>query len=166
MEFPIKSNVWLESPNIKTEGKVIKPQILNIKPIVGRFKSTIEISNPTILTAAKRSRMRLDQYLSTLFNLAYAKEFAYRDMCQEMYGGQTEVPIPGVGRIDVLTSDRIIEVKALSKFKHSIGQVLVYSEYYPNHKPTIALTPDSKSKYDPEMIETICNKLGIDVIFL
>ncbi len=166
MELPIKCSVWLESPNIETVGKKILPQVLDIEPIMGKHRTIIEVNNPTLITAAKRSRMRLDQYLSTLFNLAYAAEFAYRDMCQSKYGGEIEVPIPGVGRIDLLTSDRVIEVKRESRWKSALGQILSYGEYYPNHIPTLALTPDSKSRYDPETIEKICNKFGVEVMYL
>ena len=166
MELPIKCSVWLESPNIEVEGKKILPQIIDIEPIMGSHRKIIEVHNPTIIAASRRSRMRLDQYLSTLFNLAYAKEFAYRDMCQYKYGGKTEVTVPGIGRIDVLTDDRVIEVKNIQTWKGGLGQVLSYSEFYPNHTPTLALTPNSKSNYSPELIEKICNKFGVEVVFL
>lgn len=54
------------------------------------------------------------------------------------WGGQREVHTP-VGYIDLLTDDKIVEVKKISDFKHSVGQILSYSKYYPNHQKAIYL---------------------------
>lgn len=43
------------------------------------------------------------------------------------------------GVIDILTNTEIIEVKSAKAWKSAIGQVLVYSDYYPNHLPRIHL---------------------------
>jgi DNA-binding MarR family transcriptional regulator len=53
-------------------------------------------------------------------------------------GGKTEVKTP-VGRIDLLTDTEIIEVKNIGEWKGALGQLLIYSLHYPNHKKRIHL---------------------------
>lgn len=132
---------------------------------MGDHRVCVEFNNPTLITAAKRSGMKIYEYLSTIYNLGYVKESGYRDLLQRKYGGLIEVPIPGVGRIDVLTPDKIIEVKNINGWKHSLGQVLAYSTFYPNHQPIIALTP-SKTCYKIEEIERIVNSFGVEIMLL
>jgi hypothetical protein len=45
--------------------------------------------------------------------------------------GKVEVAV-SVGFIDVLTESKIIEVKIVDKWKHAVGQVLVYACDLPN----------------------------------
>jgi hypothetical protein len=42
-----------------------------------------------------------------------------------------------LGRIDVLTPEEIIEVKLWGGWKCALGQILVYGDYYPNHRKKI-----------------------------
>lgn len=157
--------VYLKSPKIETDFTIL-PVILNdFDPIMGDHRVCVQVSNPTLITAAKRSGMRLYEYLSTIYNLGYIKESGYRDLCQRMWGGVTEIPIPGVGRVDLVTEDSIVEVKSLNLFKHAIGQILTYGLFYPDHKKVIALTP-CKTNYDKDLIKDICTNFDIEVIFL
>lgn len=43
------------------------------------------------------------------------------------------------GRIDILTSTEVIEVKQVKKYKHAMGQVASYGYYYPQHQKRIHL---------------------------
>ena len=52
--------------------------------------------------------------------------------------GQMEVKTP-VGFIDILTQTHIIEIKEASCWKHALGQILIYGEYYPNYNKKIIL---------------------------
>jgi hypothetical protein len=47
-----------------------------------------------------------------------------------------EVPTK-YGRIDILTSEYIIEVKEYGKLHHALGQILAYSKEYPNHQKLV-----------------------------
>lgn len=58
-------------------------------------------------------------------------------LCEEL-GGEIEVKTPD-GFIDILTKKEIIEVKCMKNWKHAIGQILVYGEYYPDHQKRIHL---------------------------
>jgi len=74
-------------------------------------------------------------------------------------GGQREVLTPA-GNIDLLTSTEVIEVKRIDSWKAAIGQVLVYSLYYPSHKKRIHLFGDCHSD-SLLLIEKHCKPLHI-----
>jgi predicted DNA-binding transcriptional regulator AlpA len=70
-------------------------------------------------------------------------------------GGLTEVSTPA-GRIDLLTESEIIEVKRISDWKTALGQVLVYSGFYPEHRKRIHLFGNSKELERLADIEAAC----------
>ena len=53
-------------------------------------------------------------------------------------GGEIEVKTES-GFIDLLTDDEIIEIKQGKNWKNAVGQILMYSLEYPNHKKRIHL---------------------------
>lgn len=53
-------------------------------------------------------------------------------------GGLKEVATPA-GRSDLLTDTEIIEIKRVSDWKAALGQILVYSAYYPEQDARIHL---------------------------
>ena len=57
---------------------------------------------------------------------------------QSELGGKIEVKTPA-GTIDLLTDNKIIEIKMVKSWKAALGQVLIYGEYYPNHLKRIHL---------------------------
>jgi hypothetical protein len=86
------------------------------------------------------------------------REAEIRDSIAETLNGVTEVKTPA-GYIDVLTDTLLIEVKEASLWKHAVGQVLVYSHYYPTHKKVIWLfdyTPNN-------IVANRINELGIEL---
>lgn len=60
--------------------------------------------------------------------------------------GQREVKTLA-GRIDILTSTEVIEVKAVSQWKSAIGQIVVYGDYYPSHTKRIHLFGETQNSY-------------------
>ena len=82
----------------------------------------------------------------------------YRNLLQCIIGGRKEVKTP-LGNIDLLTDDLIVEVKKSSchRDKQAIGQVLVYSAYYPNHTKVVALI----GRPEQTRVNEICEDLGI-----
>jgi hypothetical protein len=75
-------------------------------------------------------------------------------------GGCIEVETE-VGYIDLLTDYEIIEIKDGKLWKHALGQILMYSVDYPNHKKRIHLFDIEKNK----MIEDRCNIYNIKVSY-
>jgi hypothetical protein len=74
--------------------------------------------------------------------------------------GQIEVETE-CGFIDLLTDTELIEIKDGILWKHGVGQLIVYSEYYPNHQKRLHLFDminDSK-------INKICIKNNIIVTY-
>ncbi len=76
-------------------------------------------------------------------------------------GGKTEVDSSS-GIIDLLTHDKIIEIKSANKWKHAIGQILSYSLDFPNHNKCIYLFGES---HDKHIIQKVCSKYEIEVVF-
>lgn len=65
-------------------------------------------------------------------------ESVIRDELAKSENGRTEVHTP-VGRIDVLTTNEVIEVKKISNWKSAMGQVMAYHHYYPTHSMRVHL---------------------------
>lgn len=83
-----------------------------------------------------------------------------RDHLHSILGGFKEVATES-GRIDLVTDTEIIEVKNIKGWKEAIGQILVYSEYYPNHKKRIHVF--GKNLRSLKHIEKVCDRYKISV---
>lgn len=158
------------TPNLIGDLGRLKTVKLDCKPILGDRRNSVVVTISEELlqdfrTGARLSRLRISEYISTLVNKNYEKESAYQAKCQEMFGGKREITVPGIGRIDLLTSDMVIEVKCKYLWKAALGQVLAYAVNYPGYKRAIALTPDD-SPYKKEVIEEVCSKYQVSVIWL
>jgi phage anti-repressor protein len=66
------------------------------------------------------------------------------------------------GNIDILTVNEIIEVKKVENWKHAVGQVLIYSHYYPSYQKRIHLFGETQQSF-LAMIKRHCDKLKIKV---
>ncbi|MGD1852693.1 MAG: Rha family transcriptional regulator [Leptolyngbyaceae cyanobacterium] len=86
---------------------------------------------------------------------SYSNELANKSL------GQREVKTLA-GNIDVLTCTQIIEVKAVKQWKAALGQVLVYSHYYPSHEKRIHLYGETQESF-LEMIKNHCEKFSVVV---
>lgn len=110
-----------------------------------------------MMTAAEAVERILEA--SAPFKLELEK--TYQEQLHRKLGGQREV-IVYCGRIDLLTADRIIEVKRSENWMAAIGQVLAYSTCVPG-KPVIALFG---SRQWQAQTEHVCKRLGVEVIWL
>lgn len=83
-------------------------------------------------------------------------------------GGTVEVITP-VGRIDVLTATKIIEVKRVDMWKHALGQVLAYSLHVEDRECWIHLfgSKDLMDRYEvmKTHIGAACSKFNVRVKF-
>ena len=104
----------------------------------------------------------------TRCNLIYLKEKRkesyYRDKLAKSLNGQTEVKI-SFGRIDILTSSQIIEVKHIKKWNAAIGQIITYGYHYPNHQKRIHLFGEENSNEKIIFIKKRCQEQNIVVTF-
>lgn len=87
---------------------------------------------------------------------------------QKLLGGEIEVETP-CGYIDLLTSDSIIEIKTFYNWKHALGQILAYGNFYTGYKKIIYFfKDDEQEKYDEKVIKIIRNiydKYDINIMF-
>ncbi|MBD6620810.1 hypothetical protein FNW02_34930 [Komarekiella sp. 'clone 1'] len=72
-----------------------------------------------------------------------------------------EVNTPA-GKIDILTDHEIIEVKNVLGWKSAVGQILIYSHYYPNHQKIIHLFGQCCSN-TKQLIKFHCGEFNIQV---
>ncbi|RUS93790.1 hypothetical protein DSM106972_095490 [Dulcicalothrix desertica PCC 7102] len=73
-------------------------------------------------------------YLTSKNNI----EMTIRDRMKEELGGAVEV-VTAVGRIDLLTTTEIIEIKEINDWKEALGKLLAYSSFFPEHNKRIHL---------------------------
>ena len=78
---------------------------------------------------------------------------------QTKLGGQIEVQTYD-GFIDLLTENEVIEIKRAKNWKHAVGQILIYSIYYPTHNKRIHLF-DVDENFDIEYIKQKVSNFNI-----
>lgn len=78
----------------------------------------------------------------------------------EQSGGQVEVPTES-GRIDVLTSTEIIEIKRIDQWKSALGQVLAYGIFYPSHQKRLHLFGSYKNESYLDFIKETCKNFDV-----
>jgi hypothetical protein len=88
-------------------------------------------------------------------------EKSIQNKLKDQLGGETEV-LTTDGRIDLLTSLEIIEIKHVKAWKSAIGQVLIYGNSYPSHSKRIHLFGCTHGAMK-DRIAFHCEKLGITV---
>lgn len=105
-------------------------------------------------------------YLLELANLEADKECDQkeREICSLLLaqneGAEVEVET-AVGFVDVLTSEEIIEVKIGANWKHALGQILAYSEFYQDRKKVVYLF--DADDIDFNMVKTIMAKYDVEL---
>ena len=106
-----------------------------------------------------------DEYVNSLVNIKpdiesnnIEKQIQIR-LLKEL-GGEIEIKTE-FGDIDLLTKTEIIEIKNGMNWKHGLGQLCVYSEYFPEHKKRLHLFD---LEYN-ERINELCKKYNIEVTY-
>lgn len=75
-------------------------------------------------------------------------------------GGQTEVETPA-GYIDLLTEDKVIEIKEIGQWKAAIGQILAYGMFFPEKEKWIYLFGEEMDAGLHEVITRLCREVGV-----
>ena len=89
------------------------------------------------------------------------KESDYSNALAKKIGGKREVRTLA-GNLDILTSSQVIEVKGIKAWKHALGQVLIYGDYYPSHQKRIHLYGETQQSF-LKMINSHCAKFNVTV---
>jgi hypothetical protein len=112
----------------------------------------------------KLSAENYNKFLHEISNLEPSEsnqlEKKIQDELAEKYDAEVEVKTE-VGFIDLVTNDYVIEIKDAAKWKHALGQILCYAEFYPNHKKKIILF--GEVNFDIDLAKNICSKFDVDV---
>lgn len=143
---------WQSEKPLKFPCKVYKldtvsceqvlPENFNEATMRASVKHSNSAAQPPILIA------------KTLLELAVSEKLA------KALNGQREAANPA-GRVDVLTSEHVIEVKEACNWKHGIGQALIYSFYYPGRKPMLYLFGENLEVFQ-EIAKQHCDRFGIE----
>lgn len=110
------------------------------------------------------------KYLYEIYNLKIdndknlLKEKEVQKRLQIELGGKIEVEVD-IGFIDLLTDDEIIEIKEYSKWKHAVGQILMYSLDFPYHKKRIHLFNVKDDNKEKLLLEMKCKKYDINITY-
>lgn len=96
-------------------------------------------------------------------NIWRDREKVIQKKFHQKLGGKTEVRTPA-GRIDLLTNDKIIEIKKVKDWKEAIGQIVVYGSFYRDHQKVVYLF--DKEEYSSfHIIKSACASSDITVEF-
>lgn len=100
-------------------------------------------------------RISLPLYLSS----GLTAEKDVQDALLKVVGGKKEV-CTEVGAIDILTDTELIEIKVTHSWKSAIGQLMVYSHYFPRRRLRLHLFGNCHPSY-LGMIAQHCDRFCI-----
>lgn len=131
---------------------------------VQEIANDLKINKSSVSRALKTLDKKGWISLETFSKHSYANtESQVRDRLKLQLGGQFEV-VTAVGRIDLLTTTEVIEVKNINDWKGALGQILAYSAFFPEHSKRIHLfgRPDLSKL---ALAQATCSEFGITVTF-
>ena len=91
-------------------------------------------------------------------------EFQIQQKLNKKLNGMCEVSTK-LGIIDILTDDKIIEIKHVKQWKSALGQILIYSRFYPNHTRCIHLFGTNNNDELLDEIEEIYSEYDIELTY-
>lgn len=137
-------------------GHRLAPDRQSLRRVFDRLISiggTEHLSAPTSETRPKASKPGVS---------TTQREAFYRDKLARQLNGRTEVRTPDGGRIDIVTSTEIIEVKVAKNWRNALGQIKAYGVSFPKHRQRVHLFGDT-DKIDRRFVEKVCLKEGVRV---
>lgn len=94
-------------------------------------------------------------------------EWDYKNYYRKKFRGEVEAETP-VGRIDILTPTKLIEIKTADYWKMGVGQLMTMGLHYPDRQKILILInyfPILAARYNTkDIIENHCKQLGIKLI--
>jgi len=96
-------------------------------------------------------------------NPKVSKEHLIRDKLALIYNGEIEVECK-YGRIDIVTTDKIIELKKARNWKQALGQILIYSSEYPDKKMCIYLFDTEELSIELSSIKIEYKKFNVHLL--
>ncbi|MFB2770110.1 hypothetical protein ACE1AT_12610 [Pelatocladus sp. BLCC-F211] len=131
---------------------------------VTKFCKEWEISTAAFYRATKALKRRGDLTIVAKFAKQTSNiETRIRNRLHQELGGQVEVTT-AIGRIDLLTTSEIIEVKNIDNWKEALRQILAYGAFFPEHKKRIHLF-GKQDLAKIALIQATCSEFGIEISF-
>ena len=91
-------------------------------------------------------------------------EYDVQQKLNKKFNGECEVSTE-LGIIDILTDTQIIEIKNFKDWKSALGQILIYSTFYPEHKKCIHLFKTRNDKILLKKIEDVYKKYDVHLTY-
>ena len=149
MKFNTKSNLQRHISNIHLKEKNFKCEhcefICNVKSNLKKHSCYIKKVNP------------ISDPDSSQYSIEYGIQ---RRLEQELNGNKISCPF---GRVDLMTSDTIIEIKKWDEHKKAIGQIMGYSVYFPIYKKRIHFFGSKPTTTMEKAIRDVCQKFNIEI---
>ena len=144
---------------VKQAGRRLAPDSKQLKTIFqGLF------SNPVSEQKYQQQDINLGDNSTANKPKKKHNESYYRNKLAKSLNGRIEVKVPS-GRIDILTSNQIIEVKHIKRWKDAVGQITIYGDSYPNHQKRIHLFGIENNSSMILLIKEQCLKRNIIATF-
>jgi hypothetical protein len=86
------------------------------------------------------------------------KEKSIQKKIHKQLGGEIEAGTP-IGDIDLLTDDKLIEIKSYDDWKCGLGQIIAYSTFYPDREKHLYLFDVGDNKIT--IVKKICKNNDI-----
>lgn len=175
--YPLKSEEWLDSINKLTHSELkILYYIRSLDPYNNGINLTpAQIAEDLSTEKHKMHRSTVGRAIRKLEENEFLKPGLYlsqvtqhnleaeiTNSLHKQLGGLTEVSTPA-GRIDLLTYEEIIEVKRISNWKAALGQILVYSAFYPEQDARLHLFGRRDELIKVADIEAACLAFNVKV---
>jgi hypothetical protein len=94
-------------------------------------------------------------------------EWDYKNYYRRKFNGVVEAETP-VGKIDILTRTKLIEIKQADMWKMGVGQLMTMGLHYPDRQKVLILInyiPILATQFSKkEVVEEHCQNLGIEVL--
>ena len=160
---------WLRND----DNKILINEVENELNISSPHLGTDEKKAMIIVTGGKNTEIRgtyvhdllISHIIKWMNNPKYNQpEFEIQQKLNNQLNGICEVSTK-LGVIDILTDDKIIEIKDIKSWKSALGQILVYSEIYPDHKKCIHLFGIKNNKNLLEEIKKMYLKYDVELTY-
>ena len=93
----------------------------------------------------------------------HQKEKQFKNKLANKFNGEIGT-ICKTGIVDIITEEKIIEVKRINEWKQAVGKICIYNLEFPDKEKVIALLGETSNEMK-QMITLFCKELNVNVIF-
>ncbi|MDR9900489.1 MarR family transcriptional regulator [Aetokthonos hydrillicola Thurmond2011] len=169
--YPLQNSEWVECCKSLTKSQL---SVLYYLRSIDPYSNGITVKSSHLAEKLGITKRAVNAAISVLVEKSYLDKSYLPDQIDSIeeqvraallkeVGGQTEV-ITAVGRIDLLTSSEVIEIKNINDWKEALGKILAYSAFFPSHNKRIHLfgRPDLTKL---ALAQATCTEFSVTVTF-